>query len=463
VPRILIRAGKLPYEPMDPFTSLRTVVTGTNVGNMLFSQSVFKALSLPQNDLRANGFGLRPGDAPRINDSCDMLVLPLANQFRLEFGDRLDAMATTIRKLKVPVVVVGVGCQTDLLYNFDNLRPIDASVKRFVGAVLDKSATIGVRGHCTGDYLTSLGFNAVDVIGCPSMFMDGPTLASPRPISSFDRSTKLAMNVTSPSHQSKFAARLDVMGQVIGHAVAKYDDIGYISQEDRSLHDLLFGTPRDHGEHAAIPAEAFAKIYDAGGVKAVVDPRAWMDYLRDRQFVFGTRLHGGIAGLLAGTAARLVATDSRTLEIAEYFDIPHFKVTDVVPDCDPRFAYESADYSRMVSGHRQRFETFATFLSKNGLGNVYSDGDGGRAFDAKLAAADLSPIISPLPRSQEVALRMSWTRTALEQQAVVAADLVEAGSAKGILRRLRTRATRSVRALRLHRRRLQGASHKGAR
>ena len=133
-----------------------------------------KALSLPQNEITSNGYGLELSNVERINESCDVLVLPLANQFRPNFAHRLAVMAKTIRRLKVKVVVVGVGCQTDLDYDFTKLDPIRREVKDFVAAVLDHSSSIGVRGECTAEYLKTLGFKSVEVIGCPSMFMYGP-------------------------------------------------------------------------------------------------------------------------------------------------------------------------------------------------------------------------------------------------------------------------------------------------
>ena len=99
MPRLLIRVGKLPYERVDPYTTLLRNVTGTNVGNMLFQQAVVKALSLPQNEIASNGYGLELSNVERINESCDVLVLPLANQFRPNFAHRLAVMAKTIRRL----------------------------------------------------------------------------------------------------------------------------------------------------------------------------------------------------------------------------------------------------------------------------------------------------------------------------------------------------------------------------
>jgi hypothetical protein len=412
--RLLIRCGKLPYQRIEPYTTLRRNTTGTNVGNMLFQHSVVKALSLPDNELASNGFGLKVEDADRINDSCDVLVLPLANQFRPDFGHRLAMMAQTIRRLKVPVVVVGVGCQTDLDYDFTRLRSIDEQVKSFVASVLDHSSSIGVRGVCTAAYLKSLGFDAVDIIGCPSMFIDGQDLKRPREIETFDRSTRLSVNISAAGEQAKFSTGLDKMGQVIARTVRHYDDVEYVSQQRDSLFALLLGSTRQTHESRGIPKDTYRLLHSLGRVTAFVDPRTWLDHLAGRDFVFGTRLHGGIAALLAGTKAHLIAHDSRTLELAQYHEIPHVNIRGLSLEQDPRDLYENSDYSRMVSGHGERFATYAHFLEKNGLRNVFTDGDGGAAFEARMATADLPP---PIVSSASWRQRTPWMREFVKRAA----------------------------------------------
>jgi hypothetical protein len=336
-----------------------------------------------------------------------VLVLPLANQFRPDFGDRLAMMADTIRRLKVPVVVVGVGCQTDLDYDFTKLRSIDEQVKSFVSSVLDHSSSIGVRGVCTADYLKSLGFDAVDVIGCPSMFVDGIELQQPRPISAFDSSTRLSVNISAAGEQAKFSTGLEKMGQVIERTVRNYDDVDYIPQQRDSLMALLFGSGRKTRESRGIPDETYRRLYSRGRVTAFVDPRTWLAHLEHRDFVFGTRLHGGIAALLAGTPAHLIAHDSRTLELAQYHEIPHLSVRAMSPEQDPRDLYEQSDFSNMVTGHARRFATYTQFLAKNGLRNTFSDGDAGAAFEARMATVDLPP---PIVSSAQWKDRTPWMR-----------------------------------------------------
>ncbi|WP_047596347.1 polysaccharide pyruvyl transferase family protein, partial [Salmonella enterica] len=78
-----------------------------------------------------------------------------------------------IRKLKIPVIVTGVGLRANYEPQLDEGFSFDEDVTNFVKAVLEKSAQIGVRGQITADYLKKLGFNAeldFRVIGCPSLY-----------------------------------------------------------------------------------------------------------------------------------------------------------------------------------------------------------------------------------------------------------------------------------------------------
>jgi hypothetical protein len=228
------------------------------------------------------------------------------------------------------------------------------------------------------------------------------------------------------------------MGTVIAQTVADYRDVVYIPQENRSVSDLLTGTHPEIGEHSGIPDEAYQALYEQGRVKAFIDPRPWIEYLETREFVFGTRLHGVIAGLLAGTASHLVAHDSRTLELARYFGIPHTSIRDMPDQVDARHLYESSDFAELTKGHAERYEAYSAFLHKNGLKHVFADGDGGAAFEEKMRQAKLPGAISSgsrpaVPASPEPA------PTAGRSRAAAAAD---------VLSRLRRRARRLVASVR---------------
>jgi hypothetical protein len=82
----------------------------------------------------------------------------------------------------------------------------------------------------------------------------------------------------------------------------------------------------------------------------------------------------------------VLAHDSRTLELARYFDIPHRTMDRVDATTDAADLYADADYSAFNHGHRERFERFTGFLGAHGLGHVFEAGEDPTAFDRQLAA-----------------------------------------------------------------------------
>lgn len=175
--RILLRSGKSPFDVVPVEEALHRDVFATNSGNLIFSDATHKILSVPgRAEVVSNGIATQVNAAARINEEYDAFVVPLANAFRPTFEAPLKRLTQLISKLKIPVVVVGVGAQAGLDNDPARLKSMESTVRDFVSAVLDHSASIGVRGEFTAKYLTDMGFRDVEIIGCPSLFMYGDTL-----------------------------------------------------------------------------------------------------------------------------------------------------------------------------------------------------------------------------------------------------------------------------------------------
>jgi hypothetical protein len=242
---------------------------------------------------------------------------------------------------------------------------------------------VGARGEYTQDYLRRLGFNDVEVIGCPSMFLDGPRLQVTRRRPSLERDARLAFNVTS---------QISPMGEIISAHLDRYPNLEYIAQNRDSLRLLLWGVGSDTiPDPSPFPAHRSHRLLREDRTRLFVDPWPWFDHLRELDFVFGTRIHGNIAALLAGTPAYVLAHDSRTLELARTFEIPHRLMSDVRPETDAAELYAEADYGPLVSGHPARFERFIGFVERHGLRHVFEPGEDPSAFDRKIAAIEFPP------------------------------------------------------------------------
>lgn len=389
--RILVRAGKDPLVPMSAERSLsirRDGVFGSNAGNMLFYTAAWRTLLTEDVDLTADEYATERsasrGTAERIDAEFDRVVIPLANAFRASFLPQLDRLTEVISRLTVPVSVLGVGAQFRLGSGLDS-APDDLrrSVRAFVGAVLERSPSIGVRGAFTRDFLVDLGFRDgdIDVIGCPSLYGFGGDgrLAEPAPLT-----PQSALAVT-------YSPYLRDVGPFVESVTSAYGRSIVVPQTVEGLALLLYGEPTRFAGKADLPESPEHPLYRADRMRFFVDATTWIDGLRDRDLVVGTRIHGTIAGLLAGIPSILLAHDSRTRELAEFHAIPFEKKSALVR-VDVERWYERADFAAFTARHTANRETFRAFLERHGLEHTL--GESVTRFDRELSAVELAPPVT---------------------------------------------------------------------
>jgi hypothetical protein len=298
-----------------------------------------------------------------------------------------------VERLTIPVTVIGVGAQAGLTGRYRHAGEIDSSVKRFCRAVLDRSPTIGVRGEFTRRYLKDLGFGDehVEVIGCPSMFMFGPKLTVERRSDELGPESPIALNVS---------PYVKAMGPISLDHAARYPNLIYFAQDENTLRLLLWG--RSAGEKAEAQRAAGAPVsldhplIRQNRVRFCLDPRTWMDELRPFHFSFGSRIHGNITALLAGTPALVLAHDARTLELAEYHQIPYRSLNRSTRALDAAALYAETSWQPLLDGHADRWDVIARFLDRHGLSHAYADGGNAADFDSAVAAATYPAAVETL-------------------------------------------------------------------
>lgn len=389
--RILVRAGKDPRTPMSARRSLsvrRDGVFGSNAGNLLFSTAAWRTLLTDDAELVADGYETERGTsrraAERIDAEYDRVVIPLANAFRMSFLPQLDRLTEVVSQLTVPVSVLGVGAQFRLGAGLDSAPDeLRRSVRAFVRAVLDRSPSIGVRGAFTRDFLVDLGFgdDEIDVIGCPSLYGFGGdgSLSARRPLTS-----NSALAVT-------YSPYLRDIGPFVDAVTGAFPNSYVVPQTVESLALLLYGEPTRFASKTDLPETADHPLYRADRMRFFVDATTWIDTLRGRDLVVGTRIHGTIAGLLAGVPSILVAHDSRTRELAEFHGIP-FEKKSALRRVDVERWYERADFGAFTARHHDNRETFRAFLQRHGLRHTLDQAV--TRFDREVAAVELAPPVT---------------------------------------------------------------------
>lgn len=381
--RILLRSGKDPFTPVSAEATLAQDVMNTNVGNYLFQHAVHRSLSVPGAEIVSNSTlsETRPAteeEIARVNEEFDLFVVPLANAFRPEFAERLANLTSLVRGLRIPVVVVGVGAQTTADLDGGPLAPLAAGVKDFVSAVLDRSSSIGVRGDFTRSYLSDLGFRGdqVTVIGCPSLFLRGEGFSLPAPGGRLTAASRIAVNVTPgvPHLGAFLKANLD-----------RYPGLRYLGQDRADLELLLWA--RDPAVvDPDLPLHTAHRMYREDRVLMYLDGWSWIEDLATYDFAFGTRFHGNVAAVLAGTRAVLLTHDSRTVELADYHELPRRRVSDLTTGGDVAELFESCDVGPFNKAYPDRLARYAAFLDGNGLPHVHDSGADAEEFDRRVTS-----------------------------------------------------------------------------
>ena len=391
--RILLRAGMSPLVNHNPTRVVMRNMIGNNIGNMLFQSSVSRTLLCEDTTIdTVNTVRKHSNEHIRqINENYECLVLPFANAFRVNFIYELEAVTKLVEQLKIPCIIVGVGAQAGL--NKDvNSPELDAAVTKLMKAVLKKSNKVGLRGEFTAEYLKKLGFQAerdFTVIGCPSMYMFGKELPAME-VKELTEKSNVSMNskISLPQKFHDFMYRSSLQLPNYNYVPQVIEEIGQMYMGKRYPAGFVNNIP----EH--FPVNFADPVYQSGKGITFTNMPSWLEYLRNQDFSFGSRIHGNIASILAGTPCFIVVSDKRIMELVDFHHIPHLLMKDLKKSTNIFDLHEKADFSAIRKDHEKHFMHYLDFLRENGLKTIY-DKDGNAPenvpFDEKISEVNFAP------------------------------------------------------------------------
>lgn len=367
--RILLRASTSPFEVNTPKDVTFKRIIGNNTGNLLFAYSMTRTLYTDDTevDFLADKTVIHDKiTAEYINENYDYLVLPMANSFRTSFINSMDKWSALIEKLTIPCVVTGIGIQMAYEPDITSPHKYDEPSKRFIKAVLNHSASVGVRGEITQKYLNHLGFNDIDVTGCPSieMFGAGLPVRERKPLTS-ESAVCVTGSVSNPVNFKKFMIR---NREVLPNYY-------FMPQFVDDLKLMYYGVPLPVTEDSQTlyPHLIDDEVFVNDRARFFIDFQSILEFNKNIDFNYGTRIHGAVGSILAGVPTLLFPTDARIRELADYHNIPSIPASTVDDNTDIFELYEKTDFAQVNNGHEQRFWHFVDFLDNNGLPHIYKD------------------------------------------------------------------------------------------
>lgn len=289
--------------------------TGGNTGNVAFVHGTQKILGNP---IRRIGWG---SDPQVVRASVSHIVVCCANQVGAHVD--LGGWADRLEKFGLPVVLVGLGAQSD---NYDVEPIVPDGTKRFLKVVgqlrVDPLKTnISVRGDFTRRVLESLGVDAVST-GCPSLMISsriglGQEILKRQQSASLG---KIAVAAGNPWHAPSCFLEPTLMD------IVNYWSGAYVLQHPELVFQLVMGE-RD----LIAPAKLKRMIDVAGGKYSAeslttwlrknayyfADVSSWMRFYDHFDLVLGPRYHGVALGIQIGVPGCVYTIDSRTRELCE--------------------------------------------------------------------------------------------------------------------------------------------------
>lgn len=337
---------------------------GGNVGNLIYAYSVYRTLMTENTEIVPDYYSRNPNNADKINETYDCYVIPLADAFRDSFVKALRDYTKLIKRLKIPVIVIGVGLRASFEPKLDEGFEFDEDVKAFVQAVLEKSNIIGVRGQITADYLTKLGFKeGVDhmVIGCPSMYAFGRDLNIRKTNITKDSVVAVNSSKLSPKNVLSFIQR----------SMEEYPNHYFIPQWMKEL-VLTYTGFSSLGNSESYPVKRTDNVYKNNRVRYFLNAPTWIDFMSKVDLSVGARLHGNVTATIAGTPSLIIPKDARMRELAEYHKLTSIWWNDINEDTRLEEVIEQSDFSSPETVQAGNFDNYITFLDRNNLSHIFT-------------------------------------------------------------------------------------------
>ncbi|MEI3607583.1 polysaccharide pyruvyl transferase family protein [Pseudogracilibacillus sp. SE30717A] len=423
---ILIRSGISPLDTFDPAYMLIKNSIGGNVGNLIYAYSVYRTLMTENTNIVPDYYRINEQDADKINKTYDYYIIPLADAFRQNFIPHLRKYTKLIKKLTIPVIVIGVGLRAPFEPKLGEGFPFDKDVIAFVNAVLDKSAMIGVRGEITAQYLNRLGFREeIDhtVIGCPSMYTFGKALEIRNTNITKDSLICFNSSMLSPKNVLDFITR----------GMKEFPNHYFIPQWLKEMKLVFSGTPSLNEKADNYPAKMSHPVYANNRVRFFLNAATWIDFMRRIDLSFGARLHGNVTATIAGTPSIIIPKDARMRELAEHHNLTRVWWNDITEDTFLEDIIEKSDFKAPEKVQTRNFEHFIKFLNKNNLSHIYNEQQVSDVvpLEEKISKLELQPPLTPVTgcNNSDLLLRLQKIQQLLEKE-----NSEKANKIKGIKR-----------------------------
>ena len=311
-------------------------------------------------------------DVQRVKNECDGIIIPAANWLQSQknskggLSELMAGLARLVEAADLPTVITGLGAQS----NDGSIPDLPDTTLKLLKAVSSRCNTLSVRGTFSAEVLERHGIHNVTVTGCPSLLwhLSYPARVN-RTVVPLERIT---LNATVPGSSVPLQpdSRME-MGQFIMREALAHDWDFVLQTETPFIYGMFQNIEPD-------TARFLSYVFgteDLNAIRRYLRDRLryfgsvgdWISYSANRDLIIGTRLHGVIAGLLAGTPSILVTHDTRTVEMGIQAGIPTITAEALRArrHIDPEACLAEADFMSFNKRQKVYFSDFIEFFDRN--------------------------------------------------------------------------------------------------
>ena len=301
--------------------------TGHNTGNLAFWYGANLLFDADEQVLINWGH-----KAAQLKDKIDLLVIPAANF--LNETSNLEAQAKLIEELDVPVILIGIGAQSE---TFSKLTPLSEGTQRFLKVVAEHTPFIGVRGEYSAELCRHYGVDNVEVLGCPSVLINASKILGETIEARLHRPVSQLL-----VHACCLKGPLLKTEATLFNALQQYSS-RYIVQRPPELIKAILGLELNAVDQAylekfrghvagKLDTEQFLAILKDKGESYMSVPE-WLSRMRGFSHAIGTRIHGTLLPLAAGVPSVCIYQDTRTDELSDTLQIPRISYKAFNKEC----------------------------------------------------------------------------------------------------------------------------------
>lgn len=293
-------------------------------------------------------------------ENFDLCVILEANCFSEVFHTYVKEKFDKIRKIGVPIYVLGAGAQSGVDYGKSFLKQeVSDDIKYIIDLILASGGDITLRGEFTGEVLKELGYPDLFVSGCPSLYING-------------RDYRIIKKEVS---EKEFRPMLVSSDGICEENAAIFNEYPKSTFFDQDSYMAFLYAPEEVKE-AWRYLQPVRLLYSQNRIKGDVNYIPWCNQIVNGgyHFSYGNRVHGNILALHNGVPAYILAKDSRTREIAEFYKIPN-SVENPHDAADETLyeLYQRLDYEEFNRTYKNRFDALDKYLTEKGIPNVLGE------------------------------------------------------------------------------------------